>query len=207
MSCSKLLLPEIGDTAHQPLNFSFPQREFGKSSVVKCSFQAQWFQWWPWLHYDVNRDQAFCFSCVMAYKNNYLHSTSCLEKFFIYTGFNCWKDAIAKFTKHKCSQSHKDAVLKTITLPSTSRADYKTSIRGEPTTEMFPQAVVKCSLFSKAQGLACSDDGEESNFIRLLYLRAEDNGMLLVWTKQKANKYTSCDMQNEIVKVMSTHIL
>ena len=38
MSCSK---SEISDKAHQPLNFSFPQREFGKSSVVKRSFQAQ----------------------------------------------------------------------------------------------------------------------------------------------------------------------
>ena len=66
-----------------------------------------------------NHDQAFCFSCViMAYKNNYLHSTSCLEKSFISTG---WKDAIAKFTKHECNQSHKDVVLMTITLPSTSR--------------------------------------------------------------------------------------
>ena len=49
MSCSTLPLPEVGDKAHQPLNFSFPQREFGKSksSVVKRSFQAQCFQRWP----------------------------------------------------------------------------------------------------------------------------------------------------------------
>ena len=44
---SKLPLPEVGDKAHQPLNFSFPQREFGKLSVVMCSFQALWFQRWP----------------------------------------------------------------------------------------------------------------------------------------------------------------
>ena len=54
----------------------------------------------------------------MAYKNNYLQSTSCLEKS---TGFNCWKDVIVKFAKHECSQSHKDAVLKTVTLPSTTK--------------------------------------------------------------------------------------
>ena len=57
--------------------------------------------------------------------------------------------------------------------------------------------------FLARQGLAFRGDGEESNFIRLLYLRAEDDGMLLDWTKQKTNKYTSGDMQNEIVKVMS----
>ena len=79
MSCSKLTLPEIGDKAHQPLNFSFPQHEFGNLLVVKRSFQAQWFQlkvaMGPWLHYDVNRAQAFCFSSVMTYKNNYKNNS------------------------------------------------------------------------------------------------------------------------------------
>ena len=40
------------DKAHQPRNFQFPQREFGKTSIVKRSFQQQWFDCQPWLHYD-----------------------------------------------------------------------------------------------------------------------------------------------------------
>ena len=40
------------DKAHQPRKFQFPQREFGKTSIVKCSFQQQWFDCQPWLHYD-----------------------------------------------------------------------------------------------------------------------------------------------------------
>ena len=121
MSTSKLPLPAIGDSAHQPSNFRFPQREFGKSSVVKRSFQQHWFQRWPWLHYNEDCDLAFCFTCVVAYKNNHLHSTPCLEKSFISTGFSYWKDAVSKFKKHESSQCHKDAVLKTISLPSTSK--------------------------------------------------------------------------------------
>ena len=84
--------------AHQPLNFSFPQREFGKSTVVKRSFQAQWFQKWPSGHAHgyitmlIVTMQAFCFSCVRAYRNNHLPSTSSLEKSFKSTGFNCWKE-------------------------------------------------------------------------------------------------------------------
>ena len=34
----KLSTPEIGDKPHQPSNFHFPQHEFGKTSVVKRSF-------------------------------------------------------------------------------------------------------------------------------------------------------------------------
>ena len=79
--------PSIGDKPHQPKSFSFPQREFGKTSVAKRSFQPQWFERWSWLHYDEDRDLAFCFTCVVAYQNNHLRSVSNLEQTFISTGF------------------------------------------------------------------------------------------------------------------------
>ena len=90
----KLSTPEIGDKPHQPFNFHFPQREFGKTSVVKCSFQHNWFQRWPWLHYGEEQDLAFCFTCIVTYKNNPLHSIPSLKKTFVSTGFSNWKDAI-----------------------------------------------------------------------------------------------------------------
>ena len=42
--------PLIDNKAHQP--HKFPQREFGKTSIVKHLFQQQWFDRQPWLHYD-----------------------------------------------------------------------------------------------------------------------------------------------------------
>ena len=68
--------------------------------------------------YDDEQDLVFCFTCIVAYKNNHLHSIPSLEKTFVSTGFS--KDAIAKFSKHEGSQCHKDSVLKTVTLPTTS---------------------------------------------------------------------------------------
>jgi hypothetical protein len=35
---SRLPMPAIGGKAHQPFSFHFPQRVFGKTSVVKRSF-------------------------------------------------------------------------------------------------------------------------------------------------------------------------
>ena len=43
-----------------------------------------------------------------------------LERTFVSMGFSNWKDAIVKFSKHEGSQCHKDSVLKTVTLPTTS---------------------------------------------------------------------------------------
>ena len=78
----KLSTPEIGDKPHQPSNFRFPQREFGKTSVVKRSFQHNWFQRWPWLHYYEEQDLAFCFTCIFAYKNWLLILKGCYCQIF-----------------------------------------------------------------------------------------------------------------------------
>lgn len=56
-------LAEIGNKPHQP-NISFPKREFGKISIVRDPFNGKW----QWLHYDIERDVAFCHTCVKAVK-------------------------------------------------------------------------------------------------------------------------------------------
>ena len=43
--------------------------------------------------------------------------------------------------------------------------------------------------------------------MRLLNLRSEDDSNLIDWVKQKTDKYTSPEMQNEMVKVMALCIL
>ena len=102
-------------------------------------------------------------------------------------------------------------MLKTITLPSTSK-DVGETLATQLASERSQRR--KCFLkwlsnarFLPRQGLAFRGDGEECNFMRLLHLRAEDDSSLLDWMKQKTNKYTSGDMQNEIVKVMALRVL
>lgn len=72
--------PAIGDKPHQPRSFCFPQRKFGKTLVVKRSFQWQWIERSSWLHYYKERDIAFCFACVSAYQNILLISAYCLKR-------------------------------------------------------------------------------------------------------------------------------
>lgn len=52
-------------TPHQSTNFIFPEKQFGKETF-SCSFIANWFKKWKWLHYIEAGDRVACFSCVEA---------------------------------------------------------------------------------------------------------------------------------------------
>ena len=205
--------PTVGDKPHQPTSFHFPQREFGKTAVQKRYFQPQWFKRWSWLHYDEERDLAFCFTCVVAYKQKHLHAVPCLEKTFLSTGYSNWKDAVSKFTKHESSRCHQKSVLKTCTLPSTTGnigemlCSQLATLRSER-RHCFLKILSNVRFLAR-QGLAFRGDGDESdsNFMRLVNLRSEDDAKLVEWVQQKTGKYTSAAMQNEMVKVMGLSVL
>ena len=198
-----------GDKPHQPKSLRFPHREFGKTSVVKCSFQHQRFDRWSWLHYDEERDLSYCFTCIVAYHNNHLHSVGKLEQSFISTGFSNWKDAIAKFSKHQDSWCHQQAVLKTVTLPSTT-ADVGEMLSSQLTKQhQERRKLLSNAHFLARQGLTFRGDRDEanSNFMQLISLCSEDDSQLTQWVMQMSDKYTSLKMQNEMVKTMALCVL
>jgi len=63
--------------------------------------------------------------------------------------------------------------------------------------------------FLACQGLPLRGDGNEaeSNFLQLFRLRGEDDPKVLDWLKKKTNKYTSPEIQNEILKLMALQVL
>ena len=61
------------------------------------------------------RDVVFyCYTRVKAYREKKLHWIANLESTYISVGFANWKQAKARFSAHKSSACHKDAVLKTV---------------------------------------------------------------------------------------------
>ena len=56
----------LPDKPHQPRIVNFPKRNFGKTKVVKRSFQSCWFDKWPWLHYNESDDSVLCYTCAKA---------------------------------------------------------------------------------------------------------------------------------------------
>ena len=212
-SSVQLSTPSIGEKPNQPRSVNFPQREFGQKATVKRSFQPQWFNRWPWIHYDENSDAAFCFLCVKAYYQKKLDNCSSLETTYISTGYTNWKDASVRFNKHENSRCHKDAVLKTVTIPASCK-DIGEVLSSQLAKEKLERRQCFLKLMSSIrylarQALPIRGDGNESNsnYMQLLKLRGEDDARILEWLTKKTDKYTSVDMQNEMLKTMALHIL
>ena len=83
----------------------------GKNSRA---FGPCWFdhdEWKTWLHYDQNKDTAFCFTCIKAIEQN-LISSKHVEKAFICAGYKNWSDAGTNgrgFDNHHRSDAHTGA--------------------------------------------------------------------------------------------------
>ena len=181
---------------------------------MKRSFQPSWFDRWPWLHYNECDDTVVCFTCKKASSENKLQWASNADAAFIERGFSNWKDACKKIDTHQKSKTHEESVLKIVTIP-VSMKDIGESLSSQLKIERLEHRhcflkIVSVLKFLARQGIAIrghGDNEKDSNFFQLLQLRGEDDAKLNAWLKKKTDKYTSSDIQNEILKVMSLRIL
>ena len=104
---------------NQPRGIQFPQ-------IKGRSFRENWFHLHNWLHYDKEKDAAFCHVCMQAIDSEIL-VTPWKDDAFITKGFRSWKKTLyivknkpGAFEKQSQSDSHKSAVERQITLPSKS---------------------------------------------------------------------------------------
>ena len=70
--------------------------------------------------------------------------------------------------------------------------------------------IISSIRFLARQSLALREDGSgelDSNFYQMLKLKSEEDPKVNDWLKKKTNKYTSHDIQNEILKVMAMRVL
>ena len=51
------------------------------------------------------------------------------------------------------------------------------------------------------------DTEDESNFVQLHKLSGKDQLLLLKWLRRKEDRYTSRDIQNEIIAIMANHVI
>jgi len=201
---------ELPSAPHQPRSFDFPKRSFGKKTVVKRSFQASWFDEWSWLHYIENTDVALCFNCAQAKQQKRLQWSSNADEAFISKGFSNWKDATVKFVQHASSNCHKEAVLKMITMSTNVSESLSAQLSKEKLEHRRCFLKILSNIrFLGRQGLPLRGHGDEedSNYLQLMKLRAEDDLKINDWLKKKTDKYTSPDSQNEILKIMGLSVL
>ena len=74
-------------------------------------FRAEWCSdaIYPWLHYDVSSDSAFCYLCMTAVHEGKLLASSKKDAAFLSKGYTYWKETTTAFKKHQASQCHREA--------------------------------------------------------------------------------------------------
>ena len=203
-------LVDISDKAHQPKSLVFPKQKFG---VKDRCFQRDWFEKWPWLHYNELDDSAYCFICAKAIKEKKV-KTGNMDACFISTGYTNWKDATCAFKRHEASDAHKAAIEAIVTIPKTTK-DIGTALSEGYKCEVAINRqmllrIISIVRFLCRQGLPLRGHGDDSdsNFLQTLKFQNEtDAAALSSWLEKKHNKFTSPQIQNEIIKAMSLRLL
>ena len=128
-----------------------------------------------------------------------------VDKAFIETGYSNWKNAGRGFSNH-----HKAA--HSALLPGTADVgELLSDVHSEQKKEnrQFLMKIISNLryLARQAEPFRGSKDDNNSNFIQSLKLRGEDDPLVLQWLMKKSSKFTSHDIQNEILRIMANSIL
>ena len=125
-------------------------------------------------------------------------------------GYSNWKDATVAFKRHEGSNCHREAVEVIITLPATTvHIGVQLSQQYAREMENNRTMLLSCIQFLAQQGLPLrgEDDESDGNFLQLLKFQGLDDDMMLEWLQRKCNKYTSHEIQNDLLKIMALHVL
>ena len=193
----------------QPKNFVFPKKMYGKQNRA---FHPNWFTKFPWLHYNEKNDSALCFVCVQQNAKSNLRTARNKESAFISEGFSNWKKALTRFEEHQTSDCHRMAVEYYTSIPKTCGNILEMSNDiAKKTMEINRMCfikVIECLQNLARQGQAFQGHADdESNFTQLLKLRGKDEPRLLEWLEKKRDKYTSHDIQNEVISIMANSVI
>jgi hypothetical protein len=76
------------------------------------TFQTSWKSKYAWLYYHTSENKVFCNVCQKCDELNLFTFTHQRDDAFTRIGYDNWKHALDKFSKHETSKSHREAVLK-----------------------------------------------------------------------------------------------
>ena len=198
------LTPTFGNSPFHPdRHFKFPVSEIqGK----KRRAQIDWFHDYKWLHYEVQLDKVFCYFCGKAFQEQKLLLKKNTDLAFISKGFNNWKKAHDRFKAHIESENHKEAISK---LQTNEVKDIGEVLSKEHMTEKaenrkYFMKVVSTIRYLVRQNIPLrGHDSNNSNFLQLMKLRAEDMPEINDWLEKKIGKYVHHEVQNEIIDIMA----
>ncbi|CAG2255111.1 unnamed protein product [Mytilus edulis] len=192
-------------------NYSFPSRVM--KNGVKRKVQNVWFKEHQWLRYSVSEDSLYCAPCVLFGRND-----SIKEKTFI-RPVTDWTNISGYFKRHERSDSSHfrfvemaDNFLRVIRNEKPSISDTLTSSRDLQIgkNRHIMKRIIETLILCGRQNIAVRGHTEErSNFMAILNHAASEDDVLSKHLTQRTNakaKYTSPDIQNEILKIIGRTI-
>ncbi|XP_048583324.1 zinc finger MYM-type protein 1-like [Nematostella vectensis] len=182
-----------------------------EGKAKKRNFQLQYFHDFPWLHYIPDKDVVVCHVCTKAVKLNLLDGVR-QEPAFTTKGFNTWRNATKMFRLHQNSKCHKQAVECVREIPAkcrdVSELLVEQTVKERENNRRYLSKIIQNLQFLARQGIAIQGAKEtDSNFHQCLLLRAKDDPSILQWMSKKTDKYTSHDVQNELLDIMSQQVI
>uniref|UniRef100_A0A670JLM2 DUF4371 domain-containing protein n=1 Tax=Podarcis muralis TaxID=64176 RepID=A0A670JLM2_PODMU len=129
---------------------------------------------------------------------------------FISVGFSNWKKALEKFRLHENTFTHKEGDLK---LNSITNRSVASQLNEQLDSDMKKGRLALETIFTTVQflcrqGLAIrGHEDVNSNFFQLLELRKNDVPELKDWLGRSGYKWTSHDIQNEIIDLLGKSVL
>ncbi|CAF4270051.1 unnamed protein product [Rotaria sp. Silwood2] len=192
------------DGRYVPENFSLL-----KSTNDKRSCQLGWFNKHDWLSYCQSNGKVYCYYCRKAYQSGYHPQVNKMSDYsFTVRGFNCWKNALAKFERHENSQCHTDCIylVKQQCKPSVAAQISLVHQNQQAQRRKMLLVQLKSIKFLLRQGLALrGHTEEEGNLIQVLKLKQDDISELSSWINE--GTYLSHDIINEICELISLTII
>ena len=109
-------------------NLYSPKTKIG-SRHRSCG-QHKWFNDYPWLHYDLDKNKVFCIYCMK--HSSKLTTEKNKDPTFITAGFKSWHKALECFKDHQNSKCHRGAATFEVIVPSCS---YPSTMMSEQLTK------------------------------------------------------------------------
>lgn len=76
------------------------------------TFQADWYDQYPWLTFCSTTNSVFCFVCRKAKQHGLLTFSARQKDLFVQSGFKNWKKALQRFKEHEASHAHRESTQK-----------------------------------------------------------------------------------------------
>ncbi|XP_037032941.1 zinc finger MYM-type protein 1-like [Bradysia coprophila] len=215
-SIDSVAMIQNNDVLEMHSNEKTSRTEVSASSSSGRKFLSRWTTTFPWLQYSERLEKAFCSICSKCYKDLKVKLPTAgvtdqnAYTAFVTEGFSNWKKATERFKSHEQSSVHRHAC-SSVEFHQTKNVSVmmsKQMTQARIDARFCLDKIFDTIKFLAMQGLPLRGHSEiYSNFIQLLHLRATDCPKLKFWLdSSKKYKWTSHDIINEMLALMSQHV-